>query len=113
MEFARAGPAAAEGITLAEAASLSGIEATRIAVGADGARVILGPLVLVAQYVVGAGNFLEAFLCGRVPRMLVGVMLLGQGPKRFLDFGLARRLGDAEHFIGVFHAGLSEGGIRL
>ena len=111
MEFPRAGPAAAtaaaEGITLTETSALSGIEATRVAVGADGAPVILSPLFLVAQYVIGAGNFLEALLRRRIARMLVGMMLLGQRPKRFLDFSFARRLGDAEHFIGIFHAGLS------
>src|SRR6185436_17270334 len=103
MKFPRArsftGSAAAETakartkwIALAKAA-LARIEAARIAVGADRARVELGALFLVAQNVIGAGNFLETLLCRRVARMLVGMMFLGQRPERFLDVGLARRLG--------------------
>ena len=41
------------------------------------------------------------------PGMGVGMMLLGQRPERLLDLGLARRLGHAEDFVRVFHAGLS------
>ena len=67
----------------------------------------MGAFFLVAQDVIGAGNFLEALLRGRIARMLVGVMLLGEGAEGLLDFGLARRLGDAEDFIRIFHAGLS------
>src|SRR5258706_5139888 len=96
-------------MALAEAAgpSLARIKAPRIAIRTDGARIKLGPLLLVAQYVIGAGDFLKALLRRRVARMLVGMMFLGQRPERFFDVGLARRLGNAEDFIGIFHASLS------
>src|SRR4051812_29938406 len=83
------------------------VEAFGIAVRANGAGVELGALVLVAQDVICPGNLLEFLLRGRVPRMLVGVMLLGQRPKRLLDFGLAGRLGHTQDLVRVFHACLS------
>src|SRR5262249_22822131 len=112
MEFARAratAKTAAKRISLTKTAGTR-IEPPRIAVGADRARVKLRALFLVAQNVIGAGNFLEALLRRRVARMLVGMMFLGQRAERFLDVGLVRRFGDAEDFIRVFHAVLSEAG---
>ena len=69
LEFARAPRAAAEGMTLLEAMRAR-IEAAWIARSIDLARVELGALVLVAQDVIGAGDFLKLLLRVGVARVL-------------------------------------------
>ena len=58
---------------------------------ADGAGIELGALVLVAQDVIGGGNFLELLLRAGIAGMLVGMMLLGQVAEGLLDVGFRRR----------------------
>ncbi len=93
-------------MALAEAAR-TWIEAARIAVGIDVAGVEFGALVLVAEHVIGGGNFLEALLGLGVARMGVGMMLLGEVAEGLFDFGFAGGLGHAQDFIGIVHTGLS------
>ena len=74
-----------------------------IAVGIDFAAVELRTLFLVAQDVVGAADFLKLLLRGFVTTFGIRVVLLGECPERFFDFGLARGFRHAEYGIGIAH----------
>jgi hypothetical protein len=66
-----------------------------LARGVDLARVIALALLLVADNAIGGGDLLELLLGGLVPRIQVGVQLLGE---------LALGLGDVRRARGLRHA---------
>src|SRR6185437_12180248 len=80
------------------------IEAARVALGVDFAGVEFGALVLVADHVIGRGDFLEALLGFFIAGMGVGMVLLGERAEGLLDFGFAGGLGDAKCFIRIVHS---------
>ncbi len=94
---------AAKGAT-AKAAPGTGIKAARIAAFVDLAGIEFGALVLVAQNVIGAGDFLETLLGLGVARMGVRMVFLGQVAEGLLDFGFAGALGHAQDLIGIAHS---------
>jgi len=63
--------------------------------------VVLLPLVLVADHVVGGGDLLEPLFCVLVPGVRVGVELLGELPVGLLDVGGRGVLGHAEGAVVI------------
>ena len=105
-----AGAAAAERIAAAKriAAPLlaigARIKAARIAIGVNLAGIEFGALVLVAQHVIGRGQFLETLLGFLVAGMGVGMVLLGQAAEGLFDLGLRGALGHAQSLVGIAHS---------
>src|SRR4029077_4490094 len=102
MEVARATTAKRPAGT--KAAALSRIEAPRIACGIDFTGVEFGALFLVADDVVGAGDFLKFLLRVLVRGLRVRVMLLGEVAESLFDLGLARGLGHTQDFVRIAHS---------
>jgi hypothetical protein len=97
-----AAPAEAERIAF-EAAALPGVEAARISLLVDLAAIEFRALVLVAKDIVGAADLLELFRGGFVAAMFVGMVLLGERAKGFLDLGLARFFGNTQYAVRICH----------
>jgi len=81
----------------------AGIKAAWIAVGANLAGIEFGALVLVAQHIISGGNFLKPLLGGFIPRMGIGVVLLGQAAERLLDLRFTGGFGNTQDLIRIAH----------
>ena len=82
----------AEDIVQVEIAKVAESAAWRTAHTGMTELVVTGALVLVAQYAIGFGRFLELLFRFLIARILVGVVLDSQFTVGFLDFGFAGRL---------------------
>ena len=94
---------AAEAERIGAKAAGAWIEAARIAVGVDLAGIEFGALVLVAQNVIGGGDFLEPLLGRFIAGMGVGMVLFGKVAERLLDLRLAGGLGNSQDLVRIAH----------